>query len=116
MYGRTNKHNTTRQIGCRVKRLEQARLAADRQKMKKQSKRAMVGLDEGMVPNLDIQYQMSNSRSDPVDIFGHVYANQSDPALTVCPPGLLQCFAGQLIQVKTGIHSQIKRPHTQMSS
>jgi hypothetical protein len=79
LYGRTNKRDATKQIGKRVRQLEQAHVAAKRLKMK-------TNMDDSIKVNLDARYQVSNSRNDPIDIYAFVYANRSDPAFSVSVP------------------------------
>jgi hypothetical protein len=79
LYGRTNKRDTTKQIGKRVRRLEQAQVATERLKIK-------TGMNDNIEINLDTRYQVSNARNDPVDIYAYVYANKGDPAFSVSVP------------------------------
>ena len=87
LYGRTNKRNATKQIGKRVRRLERAQLAALRQAMKNRSKTQRNNTEEYMMAaeqNLEVRYQISDFKRDPVDICAYVHANQGDPAFRVC--------------------------------
>jgi hypothetical protein len=76
------------QIGRRVRRLERAQVAADRQSIKKRSEIPDVNadLDEAMGMNLDARYDIPKNRNDPVDIYSFVRAHQGDPAIKVCVP------------------------------
>jgi hypothetical protein len=83
LYGRTNKRNAARQIGKRVRRLEKAQLAAGRRQLKEKSKHNQINDDEGLEKDLDIRYQISHSKNDPVDIRSYIRMNQGDPAFKV---------------------------------
>jgi hypothetical protein len=74
------------QLGRRVRRLERAQLAADRQRIKKQTEMRDVNIDsdEHMGMNLDARYEVPYSRNDPVNIYSFVHAHHGDPAITVC--------------------------------
>ena len=76
LYGRTNKRDATKQIGKRVRQLEQAQVAAEQRKIKN-------SMDDIIEINLDTRYQVSNSRNDPINIYAYVYANRGDPAFSV---------------------------------
>jgi len=71
------------QIGKRVRRLEKAQLAAGRQKLKDNSEPNQINDDEGLEKDLDIRYQISHSKNDPVDICSYIRTNQGDPAFKV---------------------------------
>lgn len=77
MYGRTNKHDATRQIGQHVRRLERAQLADDRQKH-------TTGGTENIDQDMEKHYKISKSRRDPVNVYTYVYANDTDPSFNVC--------------------------------
>jgi hypothetical protein len=79
LYGRTNKKDVTKQIGKRVRRLEQARVARKQLKIKN-------NMNDNIKINLDARYQVSNTRNDPVDMYGYVHANKGDPAFSVSVP------------------------------
>jgi len=70
------------QIGKRVTRLENAQLAMERQNKKAQHKTG-VSTDDNMELNLDVRYQISNSRNDPVNLYTFVRKNREDPAFSV---------------------------------
>lgn len=35
--------------------------------------------------NLDVRYQVSSTRNDPVNLYAYVRDNRDDPAFKVCP-------------------------------
>jgi hypothetical protein len=73
------------QIGNRVRRLERARLAADRKRIKRLSD--MPVSDEHTDMNLETRYELPNSRNNPVNIYNFVRAHHGDPATAaVCLP------------------------------
>jgi len=76
------------QIGRRVRRLERAQVAADRQTIKTRTEMPDVNIesDEGMGTNLDARYEVPNSRTDPVNIYSFVRAHRGDPAIRVRLP------------------------------
>jgi hypothetical protein len=89
LYGRTNKRNATKQIGSHIRQLERAQLAAERLTTDKWPKQDRLCPNEGsMMPDLDIRYQMSTSRNNPVDIYSFVYGNSTDLACTIRPVAL----------------------------
>jgi len=74
------------QIGRHVQRLERAQLAAEQQRQKNKDETPGVSTDDSIDQNLDVRYQILDSRNDPVDIYAYVCANLGDPALSVCLP------------------------------
>jgi len=84
LYGTTNKHNATKQIGQHVRRVEHAQLAADHQRIKKQINSETIGGDDDIGQDLEPHYQISKSRKDPVSMNTYVHANHGDPAFNVC--------------------------------
>jgi hypothetical protein len=60
LYGRTNKHDATWQIGQHVRQLECAQLAADHHQLKMQSE-TCVNIEENTDQYLNKQYHISNS-------------------------------------------------------
>ena len=85
LYGKTNKRNTSMQIGKRVRRLERAQDAADRQRIKTRTEMPDVNIesDECMAMNLDARYEVPNLRTDPVDLYSFVREHRGDPAIKV---------------------------------
>jgi len=79
LYGRTNKCDTTGQIGRHVRRLEHARHVAEQDKLD-------VGksLNEDMEQDINVHHHIAKSQKDPMNIYSYVYANQGDPAFMVC--------------------------------
>lgn len=73
------------QIGKRIRRLERARLAADRPTTRKQFG-VNIASDKGMGMNTDARYEVPLSRSDPVNIYNFVRAHREDPAIVVGLP------------------------------
>jgi len=71
------------QIGKRVQRLERAQLAAERQKLKGKSRPNLINHEEVLEKDLDVRYQISHSKNDPVDIWSYIRTNQGDPAFKV---------------------------------
>jgi hypothetical protein len=71
------------QIGRWVQHLKQAQLAAGWQNLKEKSKPSQINDDESLEKDLDIQYQISHSKNDPIDICSYIQMNQDDPAFKV---------------------------------
>ena len=71
------------QIGRRIRRLERAQHAADRDRMKTRSG-INIDSDEGVGKNLDARYEVPIYRNDPISIFKYVRAHREDPAIAVC--------------------------------
>ena len=80
LYGRTNKRDTTAQIGRHVRRLEHAQHAAAEQNKLDISE--FLNESTGLDP--DVHHHISKSQKDPVNIYSYVYANRGDPAFMVC--------------------------------
>lgn len=101
------------QLGRRVRRLERAQLAADRQRIKKRTEipDTNKASDEGMDMNLDARYEVPNSRNNPVNMYSFVREHQGDPAITVCLAFELGVTVS-LSEVISGLHSQIKGQRT----
>ena len=74
---------TAMQIGRHVQRLECAQLVAERQKLKSKDETLGISTDDSIDEDLDIHYQISNTRRDPVNIYTYVRANTEDPAFSV---------------------------------
>jgi hypothetical protein len=83
------------QIGKRVRWLERAELARERQRMGR---------------NLNTRYDVPNSQNDRVNIYSFVSAHQGDPAIAVCLPFQLKETV-LWSKVTLGLHSEIKRQH-----
>lgn len=87
LYGRTNKREATKQIGKRIRRLERAQLAFERRRLRSRSEAHELEVSVEDVAdseqNLDVRYQISNSKNDPLDIYSFVRANRDDPATKV---------------------------------
>ena len=78
LYGRTNKHdNVTKQIGCHVRRLEQAQRDADQKTTDISDE-----FNEGLMVQ-DVHHQISASWNDPLNIYSYVHANEGDPTFIV---------------------------------
>ncbi len=71
------------QIGKRVQRLERAQLAAKHRKLKEKSRPNLINDEEILEKDLDVRYQISRSKNDPVDIWSYIRTNQGDPAFKV---------------------------------
>jgi len=91
LYGRTNKRDATKQIGQHVRRLERAQKQAEMHSINAIDNAA------AMEQDLDIRYQLSNSRKDPVNIYTYVCENQHDPAFTGFIPKLKDHLLGRLL-------------------
>lgn len=63
--------------------MEKAQLAAGREKVKEKSKHNHINDDESLENDLDLRYQISHSKKDPVDICSYIRTNQGDPAFKV---------------------------------
>lgn len=76
------------QLGKRVRQLEHAQLAADRQRIRTQTETAGINIesDGDMGMNLDVRYEVPNSWTDPVNIYSFVRTHHGDPAITVRLP------------------------------
>ena len=76
------------QIGRRIRWLERAQAAADRQRIKAQTEMPDVNMqsDDSLGMNLDTRYEVPNSRADYVNIYSFVRTHRGDPAITVCFP------------------------------
>lgn len=76
------------QIGKRVRRLERAQLAANRQSVKKRTELLDVNIDMdgGIGMNVDTRYDIPKSRKDTINTYSFVRAHRGDPAITVCLP------------------------------
>jgi len=74
------------QIGKRIQRLERARLAAEKQRMRRRTETPDIDIHEGVHKNLDARYDVAMSRNDPVNIYNFVRAHRGDPAITVRLP------------------------------
>jgi len=98
LYGRTNKRDATKQIGQRVRRIERARLTADRHRLKTQTKGRGVSVKEDTDQDLDKRYHMSSTRNDPVDLYSFVCENQGDPAFNAFIPKLKDHILGRLLK------------------
>ena len=79
LYGRTNKHDATAQIGRHVRRLEHAQHATAEQNKLNISE----FLNESMGQDLDVHHLISKSQNDPLNIYLYVHANQGDPTFMV---------------------------------
>jgi hypothetical protein len=77
------------QIGKRIQRLERARFAAERQRMKTKRRSEVrrqvpdIDIHEAMCMNLDARYEIPISQKDPVNIYSFVHAHHGDPAIMV---------------------------------
>ena len=56
----------------------------EQRKKKVQHEMQGVSVDETMELNLDVRYQISNTRNNPVNIYAYVRENRDDPAFSVC--------------------------------
>jgi hypothetical protein len=65
-----------------VRRLERAQLAAEHQKIRKQSVRQN-GTNDDIDQDLEGRFQISKSQKDVVNIRAYVYENEGDPAFEV---------------------------------
>ena len=83
LYGRTNKWNATMQISKHVQCLEWAQLAPEHQKLKEKSRPNLINDEEVLEKDLDVRYQISHSKNDPVDIWSYIRTNQGDSAFKV---------------------------------
>ena len=90
----------TRQIGQRVRRLEQAQLAADHHQLKTQSERQGVSVKENtdLSQYLEKRYHMSNSCNDPINLYSYVHENHADPAFKAFIPKLKDHILGRLLE------------------
>lgn len=93
LYGMTNKRDATKQIGRRVRRLEKAQLAVEQCELRGHSREQedFPEQEDFLDQDLDIRYQVSHSRNDPVDLYSYVKANRDDPAFIV-RHGCLTCL------------------------
>ena len=80
LYGRTNKHDMTKQIGRHIRWLEHAQDATEWNQLN-----VSETINEGMMEQeSDAHHQISKSWNDCLNIYSYVYANQGDPAFVVC--------------------------------
>ena len=76
----------TKQIGQHIKRVEHAKLAADRQRMNERSTSGDDDHNRGQ--DLEKHHQISKSQKDDMNIYSYVYAHRGDPAfnISLCVP------------------------------
>jgi hypothetical protein len=72
------------QIGRRIRRLERAQNAADRDRMKRRSGINVDSDEGGVAINLDARYEVPINRKDPISIFKFVREHREDPTIAVC--------------------------------
>src|SRR6266853_1398474 len=90
LYGQTNKRDATKQIGQHIRRLERAQKRAE-------TEHVNLNIDDTMEQDLDIRYQLSNSRKHPVNIYTYICENQHDPAFKGFIPKLKDHLLGRML-------------------
>ena len=74
------------QIGKRVQRLKHARLAANREMIKRRTKKHDNANERmGTTRKLDARYEVPNTQNDPTNIYTFVREYRNDPVIMVCP-------------------------------
>ena len=78
-----------------MKRVERAQLAADWQRLSKQSETQHISDhdDDNIGQDMEIHHKISKSRKDAVSIYSYVCENHGDPAFKVCLH-VLQTYPG----------------------
>jgi len=90
LYGRTNKRDATKQIGQHIRQVERAQKRAKMETIN-------LNIDDTMEQDLDVRYQLSNSRKHPVNIYTYICGNQHDPAFKGFIPKLKDHLLGRLL-------------------
>jgi hypothetical protein len=92
LYGSTNKRHAEQQIAKRYQRLERARLALDRKQLyARTQQKLMDNKDDQVEGDSDLQYHISQSKNQPLDIFDTIRKNRGDPAFHVCLTDFNHC-------------------------